>query len=563
MKIIRFFLIIASLSSIHIFITYINFFSNDLFFVQNEITVFFSDRLQKFIFEVKESSKNYHLIESYDVRKIDLSLKIDFENEIVYGSERILISKKNNVNKIAFNCGKNIKINKILINNKPYSKYFHKNKFLIFYFDYWLTSQDVLEFQIDYSFKYRFTFYKGFILDKETKHFYTLSEPNFASFWYICKEDPADKFLAQVDLIIPSFLFGVSNGKLIESTYVNENEIKYRYKSKYPISYYLLFVAGGDYKIYEKEIVTELGSRIYSQNLFFPEHFENGKESLVINDRIFNLFEKIVAKYPFQDELYGVVEVLWPYGGMEHQTRSAISYLAFESIYPKFDLLAHELAHQWFGNSVTLKNWEDIWLNEGFASFFEEFLLSGAKFPEEIILNDSYYFYGKVIDSERFLFSRTSYDKGAWILKMLWNYLEDDKFWKIIKTYYENYKYSNASTEDFIKVCNEISGQNLDWFFDQWVFNEIERPVYEVSFSSDNKGKNYICKVKIKQIQPRYVFKNELDILLYFGNKNKKMKLLNNSREQILFFESSVPLTKVVIDLQSKILKKVIYKNTE
>lgn len=542
---------------------YINIFANDLFFVQNEITVFLSDRLQKFIFEVNESSKNYSLIESYDVKEINLSLKIDFKNEIVYGSERILINKKNNVNKIAFNCGKNIKINIISINNKPYSKYFHKNKFLIFYFDDWLTKQEVLEFQIDYSFKYRFAFYQGFVLNKESKHFYTLSEPNFASSWYICKEDPTDKFLAQVDLIIPSFLFGVSNGKLIESIYINQNTIKYRYKSNYPISYYLLFVAGGDYKIYEKEIVTELGNKIYSQNLFFPEHFENGKESLVISDRIFNLFEKVVAKYPFQDELYGIVEVLWPYGGMEHQTRSTISSVAFESIYPKFDLLAHELVHQWFGNSVTLKNWKDIWLNEGFASFFEELSLSEAKFPEEIILNDSYYFYGKVVDSERFLFSRTSYDKGAWVLKMLWNYLGEDKFWKIMKTYYEKYKYSNASTEDFIKVCNEVSGQNLGWFFNQWIFNEIERPVYEVSFTSNKRDKNYICKVKIRQIQPRYIFKNELDIFLYFENDKKQIRIVNNSLEQIILFESSSPLIKVELDPQSKILKKVIYKNAE
>jgi aminopeptidase N len=156
---------------------------------------------------------------------------------------------------------------------------------------------------------------------------------------------------------------------------------------------------------------------------------------------------------------------------------------ATENIRTSEGLVAHELAHQWFGDYVTCKDWSHVWLNEGFATYYGQ-LLGGQKHGRDQLL---YSLYGSAraivgrtnvkatverrYDNARELFSYLAYDKGAWVLHMLRSQLGDDLYRQCVKTYLERNQYGSVVTEDFNRVIEELSGRGFDQFFDQWVYH--------------------------------------------------------------------------------------------
>jgi aminopeptidase N len=436
--------------------------------------------------------------------------------------------------------------------------YFQKGNFL---FIKNIFKEKTLEIQIKYSSKFYNKFYKGLIFDEKRNHFYTLSEPNFAKYWYVCKEDPSDKFIAKIDLIVPEKIKAVSNGLLIDSTSFSNGYKKFTYRSKYPVTHYLLFVAGGEYEIL-KDKYTDFSSSedLLLEHFLFKETFDRSREDLELIKVIYERLKRFTGDYPFKDELYGIVEVSWPFGGMEHQTRSAISTDAFKGLYSAYGLQAHEFAHQWFGNLVTCKSWKDIWLNEGFATYFEQ-LAYLSKDNEIKIDLPEVDFYGSVYKTDGFIFSRTVYDKGAWILEMLRYELGNEKFFRLIREYLNLYKYSNASTEDFIQLVNQVSQKDYRWFFDQWLYSRISRPFFEVKLKSEKRDNHYFCRVDLKQLQPEMIFQTHLDLKLIFDDESEKtIQVFVDARHKVISFQSDVELNQVLIDPENKILKSVVYK---
>ncbi|MGB9664714.1 MAG: M1 family metallopeptidase [Ignavibacteria bacterium] len=535
--------------------------SKELFFIKQEINGFIEDYFQRFIFQTNLDSTFDKLKSFYSIDSIYLQLEIDYNKKIVNGKERLILSlnPKGKSKYIILDCGRNISISKIFSKENGELLFFQKKDFL---FIKNLSSSKNIEIEIEYNFRFEDKFYKGFIFDEEKNHFYTLSEPNFAKYWYVCKEDPSDKFFARVEIIVPDKIKAVTNGLLIDTAYITEGLKKFVYQTKYPITHYLLFVAGGKYKIIQDYYRDDQTNRkIYIEHFVFEETAYRSKEDLELIKVIYQRLKRFIGFYPFSDELYGVVEISWPFGGMEHQTRSAISSVAFKGLYSAYSLQAHEFAHQWFGNTVTCKSWKDIWLNEGFATYFEQlaYLNSNSLVEVDLPVND---FYGSVYKTHGFIFSQTVYDKGAWILEMLRNEIGDDVFFKIINQYIEEYKFSNASTEDFISLVNRVTQKDFTSFFDQWLFSRIDKPYYEISFNSEKRDNHYFCRVDLKQIQPEMIFKTNLNLRLIFDDGSiKEIKIFNNSTHQILFLTSDFKLIDVIIDPENKILKSVIYKN--
>lgn len=534
--------------------------SIEIDFIKKDFAGFIEDQIQQFIFQTNIDTTYDKLKDSYSIDSIHLSLKIDLKNKSFEGNEKIYLSTDQNskFDYLVFDCGRNIRVKKVSEKVTGDLPHFHKGNFL---FVKRLSSNKKLEIEINYSSKFENKFYKGFIFDEEREHFYTLSEPNFAKYWYICKEDPYDKFTARVDLIVPDKINAVSNGLLIDSVSLNNKFKKFTYQSKYPITHYLLFIAGGEYEIVrDKSIDIFANQELMFEHFIFKDNFERSKEDLQLIEIIYQRLRRFLGDYPFKDELYGIVEVSWPFGGMEHQTRSAISTNAFKGLYSAYDLQAHEFAHQWFGNLVTCKSWKDIWLNEGFATYFEElaFLSDKDKIKVDLPVID---FYGSVYKTYGFIFSRTVYDKGAWILEMLRHELGNKKFFKLINEYLNLYQYSNASTEDFIRLVNQISQKDYKWFFDQWLFSRIDKPYFEIEFKSEKKDNHYFCIVDLKQLQPEMIFKTHLEIKFVFDDWDEKsIVVFNDSRHQIISFQSEVELKEVIVDPDNKILKSIVYK---
>lgn len=526
-------------------------------FQKDEILGFLEDYFQKFLFETRIDERYKELKNKYDIDSIYLEIFVDYEREKLIAKEKIVLQTLDNFNNdyLIFDCGKNLKLKSVFVENFGTTFFFRKGDFLFIKIK---KQEKFVNLIVEYEHAFENLFYKGFTFDKERNHFYTLSEPSFSKFWYVCKEDPSDKFFADVKITLPKNLVAVSNGVLVRTENRNSKNKTYHYKSIYPINHYLLFIAGGAYKKIEHQYFDKTHSLKF-EHFVFEESFVKAKDDLLLLEVIYKKFRRFIGEYPFNKELYGVVEISWPFGGMEHQTRSSISSNAFKGVFANYTLQAHEFAHQWFGNYVTCKTWKDIWLNESFATYFEN--LSLLSDYEEIKFDlPDINFYGSVYKTDGFIFSNTVYQKGAWVLEMLRNEMGNQLFFEVINRYFNKFAFSSATTEDFIQVCNEVTGQDWNWFFNQWIYSRVDRPVFEVNQSSEKRDNDYFCKVMIKQIQPEITFKTKLNLQLLFDNNFTSSLEILNEGETIVFLNSKQKLKSVIVDPDNRILKRVIYK---
>jgi aminopeptidase N len=228
----------------------------------------------------------------------------------------------------------------------------------------------------------------------------------------------------------------------------------------------------------------------------YPEHLSYAIEDFNVTVEMLAFFASVFGEYPFITEKYGMAVFPWG-GGMEHQTLTSYGAGLIRGTHRYDYLNAHEIAHQWFGDCITMRHWSDIWLNEGFASYAE------ALWFEHLGGEDAYYNYINIFDSpplqgslfvtdslnDRALFSRIVYDKGAYVLHMLRGVFGDSDFFNCIKNYAldPELAYGTATTEDFQGVCEEVSGINLDWFFEEWVYRS-DRPEYLGQWSVSGAG---------------------------------------------------------------------------
>jgi len=241
-------------------------------------------------------------------------------------------------------------------------------------------------------------------------------------------------------------------------------------------------------------------------------NLENAKKDFAKHPEYLKVLSELFGEYPFIKDKYGVAEILWQKGAMESQTITGIgsNFISGMNFYES--MLIHELAHHWWGNSVTPKTWKDIWLNEGFATYsealyyekingFDALKSTMSSFKSRISSESEQTLYNPGLN----LFSSVVYNKGAWVLHMLRKEIGDSLFFSGIKSYYNKFKYGNANTQDLIKIFETVSNRNLDKFFNQWIFEGTGILELEIKLSEKVISKNEIeLKIDIKQIQTGY-----------------------------------------------------------
>jgi aminopeptidase N len=362
---------------------------------------------------------------------------------------------------------------------------------------------------------------------------WTLSEPYGSRDWWPCKNGLTDK-PDSIDILItnPAAYRAASNGLLQSETLISSGTKRLtHWKHRYPIATYLVCFAVTNYVVLNHSV--QLGSTtLPMQTHCYPENqaiFQTNTQ-MVLN--ALQLFHNLFGEYPFIKEKYGHVQFGWG-GGMEHQTASFI-------VSPSEGLMAHELAHQWFGNKITCGSWEDIWLNEGFATHLTSIYME-QKYPASIIntrrseiLSITSQPGGSVwVDDttnvNRIFSGRLSYTKGSHLLYMLRWILGDSVFFRAARKYLNDPKlaYGFARTEDLKRHLEKESGKNLTKFFNDW-YKGQGYPSYNVQWTQ--LGSNHV-RVKMNQVTSHAsVSFFELPVALTFRNATQQKTVVVDNK---------------------------------
>ncbi len=330
---------------------------------------------------------------------------------------------------------------------------------------------------------------------------WTLSEPYGAMEWMPCKQALNDKIdSADIFITHPAAYRAASNG-VLQSETVETGQKTTHWKTRYPIATYLVAIAVTDYEVFTGEVPHAAGTTPIV-NYVYPESVPSAQAAMPGLIAQMQLYNDLFGLYPFQKEKYGHCQFGWG-GGMEHQTMSFMGGFGYE-------LVAHEMAHQWFGDKVTCGSWEDIWLNEGFATY-----LSGLCY-ENLAPQNWYNFKQQRINSvtsqpggsvfvddttsvNRIFSGRLSYSKGAMVLHMLRWVCGDSAFFGGIRNYLAdpNLAYRYAKTADLQANLEAASGKNLSGFFADWFIGQ-GYPSYQIAWSQN--GDN-LLNFNVKQVQ--------------------------------------------------------------
>ncbi|MFZ1529406.1 MAG: M1 family aminopeptidase [Ferruginibacter sp.] len=405
------------------------------------------------------------------------------------------------------------------------------------------------------------TGFGSFILDNHagTPVMWTLSEPYGAADWWPCKNQLGDK-ADSVDIYIthPPAYKAASNGMLQTETTVAGKTTSY-WKHRYPIASYLVCFAITNYAVFNNSV--QLGTvSLPMQTYCYPESLALFQNNTPLVLEAMQIFHEKFGDYPFIGEKYGHVQFGWG-GGMEHQTSTFI-------IRPDESLMAHELGHQWFGDMVTCGSWEDIWLNEGFATYCAA-LVGEIKYPANTpgnrlaVLSSITSQPGgsvKVNDTSnvgRIFSSRLSYNKGSYLVRMLQFMLGDEQFFAAIKKYLDDpaVKHGYARTTDLKRVLEAESRKNLTDFFNQWYAGE-GYPSYNVEWSQLGR-----TNVKIKMSQTTShssvpFFKMPVPLTFKNATHEKTIIVDHTTNDEIFLNEIGFVADTVLIDPELWLISK-------
>ena len=368
---------------------------------------------------------------------------------------------------------------------------------------------------------------------------WTLSEPYGASDWWPCKQSLSDK-IDSIDVYItcPAQYKGASNGKLIDDIVTGTKRTAH-WKHRYPISTYLVAIAVTNYETYSDYLEVPGGEKIEVLNYIYPEYLDTAKSKSTQVLNVLEFYNSKLITYPFAKEKYGHAQFGWG-GGMEHQTMSFVTSL-------NFSLVSHEMAHQWFGDYITLASWHDIWLNEGFATYMTSLVyenMFGGKYwsvwKSQQVNNIISYPGGSVFVTDttnvnRIFDSRLSYAKGAYLLQMLRWEMGDIQFFKGLKDYLTDptIAYGYASQQKFVNHMEMAGDTTLTEFFKDWYYGQ-GYPTYSINEFMDpqNTDKQMIRLSQVTSDPSVSFFEMHVPIRFWKDGNSHDVRLYNTAQDQ-------------------------------
>ena len=499
-----------------------------------------------------------------DVLHYDLNFDLYPDDSFLKGDAvitGILIDKSST--EITLNFYDNLKIKDLTVNGLKAEYSTSDNHLRIKYEVY----TDTFKVEVKYEGKPKHVGLSGFAFGEINKSdvVYNLSEPDFASSWFPCNDLPSDKALLDISITNDSSKVSVSNG-VLRDIKINGGRKTYHWGTFYPIATYLVCIYSADYVTFsDKYISQNKQDTLPIQYYVFANQLENAKIDFADHPKFLDFFAKTFGEYPFIKEKYGVAEFLWQFGAMEHQTITGIgsNFVTGKKYFN--DVYVHELAHHWWGDAVSPSTWKDIWLNEGFATYSEALYaehVGGEKALQSVMLGKLKEFKGTLYNPKDNLFGNTVYDKGAWVLHMLRNETGDSLFFKILRTWFEEYKFKNDSTDDFKKICESIARRDFTKFFDQWIYKGEGKIELQYDWSVQKVSGEFKVDISVWQTQKEYdIYNFPLEFKFTAGSDTNLLKTfyIDQRKQSIEITLKDMP-DKIEPDPSNWLLAEIIKK---
>ncbi|MCF8253447.1 MAG: T9SS type A sorting domain-containing protein [Bacteroidia bacterium] len=543
--------------------------------------IVFSADAQHFCSELKQNAAAKNLLkanasdfemeqmEKYDVVFHHLSVKVERTSTYIEGNVLTnALSRIENLDTFVFQLHANLQVDSVLGSNQTKLSFTRGLDIAYVKLDKIYTKNEMLEVRIFYhgtppsgaSAAIGNGFSNKASPTYSNQITWSLSQPYSAYEWWPCKQSLQDK----IDSVFISVTTDTSNkvganGLLQNIELVGGGKHIYNWKTFYPMDYYLLMVTVGQYKEYlDYAKPKNTSDSILIQHYIYsnPLAYSNNKVSIDATKGQLELFSDLFGLYPFSKEKYG--HVMAPFsGGMEHQTMTSLGIF-------NIDLVAHELAHQWFGDNVTCATWKDIWLNEGFATYCEYlnllYLSTGTNAKQNLfdLHTEAKKGIGSVYvvdttDVPRIFSSSLTYSKGASSIRVLHYLLGDSLFFEVLKTYQSQFAKGNASTADMNKLVNQLSGKNFNYFFDQWIYG-AGFPTYTIQWNQLDS----VLAIEVKQQNlqdANNLFKLPLPILVQTNTGDTTIYLNQSSSLESFLVPIKYKVTKIILDENNWILK--------
>jgi aminopeptidase N len=492
-----------------------------------------------------------------DVLHYHYVLELTDQNDTLKGTAVISFVKRSNQPSVAFDLaglnkeGKGMKAS-VSMNTNPLP-FTHNNDKIIF-----SLPESKKGDTVNVKISYKGIPADGLIISRNKygdRTFFADNWPNRARFWIPCTDVPNDKASFEFVVTAPSLYKVISNGIKLEQKELGYGKTLTHWKEDTPLPTKVMVIGAAKFAVKQYE---DSPVNIPVSAWIYPQDSAKGFHDYAAAPEILKFFSSYIAPYPY--EKLANVQSKTIFGGMENA--SAIFY-SENSVSGKAgvdDLLAHEIAHQWFGDMASEKSFTHLWLSEGFATYFtdiywqqkygdEAFRKRLLKEREDVIrfVKTSA---RPVVDSlspYMDLLNPNSYQKGAWVLHMLRNEVGDTMFRSIIQTYYRLYKGRNADTRDFEAVTEKVSGKSWKWFFDQWLYRPgIPQLLIKKNIDGDD------VKLRITQQGVKFKFPLEVSLIRADGSSLKQKIAIDG---QMVEFKIKVPDVKaVIIDPDTRLL---------
>jgi aminopeptidase N len=465
---------------------------------------------------------------SVDVIHYDISIELADTSDSIRGTTKVhVLMRSEGVSGMWLDFA-DMDVDQLLVrgSERPFT---HRDGRLSFDFDRKYSKNEIAVIEVRYHGRPE---HGGMVIGKNgygRRVFFTDNWPDNAHRWFPSVDHPSDKATVDVTVIAPEKYDVVSNGRLVKTVSLRDGRKLTQWTESKTIPTYCVAIGAAEFSIVHPKDIDRIPLYWYS----FPQGSEAAAQKFNRTAPALLYFETLIGPYPY--EKLAQVQSTIPEGGMENASAIFYSESSFKGMPLSEYPVPHEIAHQWFGDSITEADWDHLWLSEGFATYFDALFYESLQGRESLkqIMAD----YAKKLDgyasarsapivdpSQTDLLKKLnplSYEKGAWVLHMLRRILGDAKFFEGIRRYYGLYAGANALSEDFQKVMESVSGMSLSAFFRQWLY-QPGWPEYRVSWHWDGAAGE--VELQVRQMQTTGLFDMPLEIAFSVENRKEVYK---------------------------------------